>query len=134
MRGATFFLAAAVVVGLVTSSARATDPHSQRFGDARISVQTVGHPGMHHGQHGYHNPGYGRHGYSSGYHYGARPYVVQPPIYVRPPMMYPYPSYRPVYPGYPHVCGPQCGPRCRHAYPYDSFYYRGNGWGFSFSF
>ncbi|MCU0980841.1 MAG: hypothetical protein MUF25_16955 [Pirellulaceae bacterium] len=130
MRGATFFLAAAVLVGLVTSSARATDPHSQRLGDARISVQTIAHPGTHHGHHGYHTPGYGRHGYSPGYHYGARPYVVHPPIYVRPPVVVPYP---PVY-SYPHVCGPHCGPRCRHAYPYDSFYYRGNGWGFSFSF
>jgi hypothetical protein len=134
MRGATFFLASAVLFGLVTNNGRAAEPHSQRFGDARINVQTVGHPGMHHGQHGYHSPGYGRHGYSSGYHYGPRPYVIQPPIYVRPPVVYPYPSYRPVYPGYPHVCGPHCGPRCRHAYPYDSFYYRGNGWGFSFSF
>ncbi len=131
MRGATFFLAVAVLIGLVTSSTRAAAPDSQRFGDDRISVQTVGHPRTHHG---YHNPGYGRHGYSHSYHYGARPYVVRPPIYVRPPVVVPYPSYRPVYPGYPHVCGPHCGPQCRHAYPHDSFYYRGNGWGFSFSF
>jgi hypothetical protein len=131
MRGASFFLAAAVLAGLVTSSAWAEDPHSQRFGNERISVHAVGHPEMYSRHDGYHQPGHDRHGYSYGYHYGARPYIVQPPIYVRPPMVVPYP---PVYPGYPHVCGPHCGPGCRHAYPYDSFYYRGNGWGFSFSF
>jgi hypothetical protein len=134
MRGATYFFAAAAFVGLVTSSARATDLHSQRFGDAQASVQTVAHPRAHHGHYGYHNYGHsrhhGRHGYSPGYHYGMRPYVIQPPIYVRPPMVVPYP---PRY-SYPHVCGPHCGAGCRHAYPGNNLYYRGNGWGFSFGF
>jgi hypothetical protein len=141
MRGATFFLAAAVLVGLVTSSARAADPHSRWPGDHGISVQPVGHPGAHHG---HHPPTYGRHGYLPGYHDGARPYVIQPPIPGHPPVMVPVPGhppvvvpysrYRPVYPGHPHVCGPQCGAGCRHGSPHDSFYYRGRGWGFSFSF
>lgn len=130
MRGATFCLAAAVLIGLVTNGTRAADPHSQRFGDDRVSVRAGGHPEMYSGHHGDRQPGHGRHGYSSGYQYGARPYVVRPPIYVRPPVIVPYP----VYPVYPHACGPQCGAHCRHANPSDSFYYRGNGWGFSFSF
>lgn len=126
MRGATYFLAAAVLVGLVTTSARATDPDSWRAGDDRVSVHAVGHPGRYSRHHSYYSPRHGGHGYSSGYHYGGRPYVVRPPIY-------PYPTYRPVYPGY-HVCGPHCGPGCRYASPYNDFYYRGNGWGFSFGF
>jgi hypothetical protein len=131
MRGATFFFAAAVLVGLVTNSALATDPHSRRSYDNRVNVQTVGHPGMYPRHYSYNPPGHGRHGYPYGHHHGARPVVIQPRIPGHPPVMYPYPVYPPVafppvYPGY--------RPGCGSPYPHQDFYYRGNGWGFSFSF
>lgn len=127
MRRASYFLAAVVLAGLVTTTALGSEPHSRRSLDDRASIQTVAHPGMpsRHGSYHNHHP-YGRHGYSHGYHHSRRPIVVYPPYYGG--------GYGPIYPSYPHRCGPHCGPRCGYVYPPNNFYYRGSGLGFSFSF
>ncbi|NLF67820.1 MAG: hypothetical protein GX575_02070 [Candidatus Anammoximicrobium sp.] len=126
MRRKTCFLAVAVVVGLFTTQAFAQGPHGRTAIDGRTQIVTVAHPGAYPRHGGYDRPSYHRYAYPRSYPYGA--YRVPP----RPPVIYRYPSYPPVvlppvYPGYPHVYGP--GWR----YP-SNVYYRGNGWGFSFSF
>lgn len=130
MRRTSYFAAAAVLVGLVTSTAMASDLYPLRSTGDRVSIHTVAHPGMHGhpGGHGRHD--LSRHARPGYYHYG-RPPMAYPPY---PRMKYAPVIVPPVYPGYPHRCGPHCGPRCGYGYPPNSLYYRGSGWGFSFSF
>jgi len=131
MRKASFFLAAAVLAGLVTTTASANEPNSRHGFDGRADIQTVSHPGRYdrdrgHGYHsgqGYHS-GHSRYGYYPRHHYSGRPVIVYPR----------YPSYPPVYRSPHHICGSHCGPHCGYAYPPNNLYYRGNGWGFSFGF
>ncbi len=141
MKRAIFFAAVAVVFGLFTTHAFARDPYSRRFTDDQANALTVGYPGGHHGHHGqgsYDRPRYGGHDYSYGYRYRVPPYGYRSPLYGPPAVIYPFPGHPPVvhppiYQGGRHVCGPSCG-CCRYPDPYNNFYYRGNGWGFSFGF
>ena len=130
MRGATFLFSAAVLVGLTGTNVQAEGPYPGGFEDGGIRIQTIGHPGRHYRHGDDYKVWHGGQGYSYGHHYNVLPCPPRRPSYMVPPVMVPYSGY----PGYRHICGPNCGPRCRYAYPSHDFYYRGNGWGFSFGF
>ena len=129
MRQATCLSAVAVLIGLFTTQAFAQDPHLRTAIDGRADVLTVGHPGAHPRHGGFDAPRHHGYAYPRGYPNGVSRFAPRPPMYGPPVVVYPYWGYPPVYPRHRHVCGPGCG--C--GYP-SSFYYRGNGWGLSFSF
>ncbi len=134
MRRATFVLAVAVVIGLFTTRTFAQDVHLRTTIGGDADVLMVGHPSPYHRHGGYATSRYHGHSYHRGYPYGVSPYGHRPPMYGPPAVVYPYPGYPPivrppVYPRHRHVCGPGCG--CGGS---SGFYYRGPGWGFSFSF
>lgn len=130
MRRATFFTGVAVVIGIFAVNAFAGDLHSRTSFDGRTNIVTVGHPGSYPRHDSYNRPWHPRHGYSH-HPYGVPPHMLRVPLYGPPAVIYPYPGYPPVYPR--HICGPDCG--CGYGYGHPSnFYYRGNGWGFSFGF
>lgn len=134
MRRASYFAAAAVLAGLVTSSVLASDLGPRWAADDGVRMHTVAHSGRHghHGGHSSHYHGrYVRPGYPHGYYHHGRPLQFYPP---HPRMNYAPILVPPVYPAYPHKCGPHCGPRCGYQHSPNSFYYRGHGWGFSFGF
>lgn len=135
MRQASFFAAVAgvaVAIGIFAANASAGDMHFPTSFDNRVDVMTVGHPGFyprHDIQHEPWPPGHGQ----PHHPHGLPSYRFYSPLYGPPAVIYPFPAYPPVYPRHRHVCGPGCG--CGHVYgPPSTLYYRGNGWGFSFSF
>ena len=132
MRWATFFAGVAAVIGIFAVNAFAGDPHSRTAFDNRTDILPVGHPGLYPRHDSFHKPWHPGHG-SSHYPYGLPSYRFRAPMYGPPVVIYPQPGYAPVYPRHRHICGPDCG--CGYGYDYpSSFYYRGNGWGFSFGF
>jgi len=118
----------AVLAGLFTTQAFARI----RTGGRRSTAEPyrhVAHPGMHPRHGGFDAPRHHGYAYPRGYPHGVSPFVPRPPIYGPPAVIYPYWGYPPIYPRHRHVCGPGL----RVWYP-SGFYYRGNGWGLSFSF
>lgn len=125
MRNAILGVAAVAAIALLANTAQAQRDYGSRHGGA-AAIHTISHNhdryDDHHGSYSSH----GRHAYYPSYH-GRYPAVPGHPQIISPYHYHPPIAYPPAYRRYGSGCG-------SYGYPHNSLYYRGTGFGFSFSF